>query len=375
MPEPIHIMAPGKHTAASGDEIDFNEAVLQASAAAYDPNIHEAPIVIGHPKDNAPAYGWVNALAYAEDGLHANPAQVDAEFEELVKAGRFKKVSASFYLPDSPINPVPGTYYLRHVGFLGAQPPAVKGLKPASFAEDQQHYIELADAWTLTTTASLFRRLREWMIGKFGIEEADKVVASYAVEDLEASARTALDTPPEPKQAGFTETHSNQPGDPDTMKPEEIQAAQAKLKAEQDALAQQKAEFEERAAAIAKREAASRLADITVFVDGLIADGKFAPGRKAEMIAFMDALDDDKTIEFGEGDAQTKTTAGAMFRKMMADAPKIIDFGERGSTAGTGDDRLTAKQIAQKAIEYQEQQAAAGIRVSTSAAVRHVLGK
>ena len=55
----------------------------------------------------------------------------------MVRAGRFKKVSASFYTPDSPHNPVPGVYYLRHVGFLGAQPPAVKGLAPVpvNFAE------------------------------------------------------------------------------------------------------------------------------------------------------------------------------------------------------------------------------------------------
>ena len=51
--------------------------------------------------------------------LLAEPDQLDPQFAELVGNGRFKKVSASFYLPDSPNNPKPGTLYLRHVGFLG----------------------------------------------------------------------------------------------------------------------------------------------------------------------------------------------------------------------------------------------------------------
>ena len=43
------------------------------------------------------------------------PRQVDPAFAEAVAAGRYKKVSASFYQPNSPHNPVPGVYYLRHV--------------------------------------------------------------------------------------------------------------------------------------------------------------------------------------------------------------------------------------------------------------------
>ena len=44
----------------------------------------------------------------------------------------------AFTPPDHPSNPVPNAYYLRHVGFLGAQPPAVKGLGEARFADVDQ---------------------------------------------------------------------------------------------------------------------------------------------------------------------------------------------------------------------------------------------
>ncbi len=135
--KPLHIFKPGRHTAMSGAVLAFSESDLAASAAAYDPALHEAPIVVGHPVLDAPAYGWVKSVSFAADGLQAEPHQVDAAFAEMVAAGRFKKISASFFPPDAPSNPVPGVYYLRHVGFLGAQPPAVKGLRAPSFAEGE----------------------------------------------------------------------------------------------------------------------------------------------------------------------------------------------------------------------------------------------
>ena len=60
----LDIFRTGRHTASSGTSLAFTEADLAATAAAYDPALHEAPIVVGHPKDNAPAYGWVKSLGF-----------------------------------------------------------------------------------------------------------------------------------------------------------------------------------------------------------------------------------------------------------------------------------------------------------------------
>ena len=81
--------------------------------------------MIGHPKDNAPAYGWVEGLERKGDTLWAEILPTVAQFSDWLKAGLFKKRSISLY-PDMS---------LRHVGFLGAMPPAVKGLPDASFKE------------------------------------------------------------------------------------------------------------------------------------------------------------------------------------------------------------------------------------------------
>jgi len=141
----LPLATPGTFTDQNGITVKFSEADLVASATAYDPAKHEAPVVIGHPQHTAPAYGWVQSLEFGEAGLVATAHNTVAEFAELV-SGPFKKRSARFYTPTSPRNPVPGVYYLRDVGLLGAQPPAIKGLADVSFAEDESDVVEVAFA-------------------------------------------------------------------------------------------------------------------------------------------------------------------------------------------------------------------------------------
>ncbi len=136
--KPLHILKPGHYITGAGDRVTFSENDLHVCANAYDPALHEAPIVIGHPTTNAPAYGWIKRLSAQGRDLIAEPQQLEPTFAESVVSGRYKKLSAAFYAPDSPHNPVPGIYYLQHVGFLGAQPPAVKGLKPVTFSEGEE---------------------------------------------------------------------------------------------------------------------------------------------------------------------------------------------------------------------------------------------
>ncbi|ACI98893.1 hypothetical protein [Rhodospirillum centenum] len=131
----IELFRPGTFTAAGGRNLDFSADTLAQIAAGYDPAAYDAPVVVGHPAGDAPAYGWVKGLRIEGGRLKATLHKIDPAFAELVKDGKYRKVSASFYMPDHPNNPKPGALSLRHVGFLGAQPPAVKGLKPVEFAE------------------------------------------------------------------------------------------------------------------------------------------------------------------------------------------------------------------------------------------------
>jgi hypothetical protein len=117
----------GKHTDANGNEREWSSEDIDTIIAKYNNQLpdekHEAPVVIGHPVNNSPAYAWVESLKKDGDTLFAKFTQIDPEFEKLIKEGRYKKVSIALY-PDM---------MLRHIGFLGAIPPAVKGLKDSEF--------------------------------------------------------------------------------------------------------------------------------------------------------------------------------------------------------------------------------------------------
>ena len=130
----IEIFKAGNHVDSSGRPREFSLALVAAMAAVYSPARHEAPLTLGHPADNLPAYGWVKSLRATADGrLMMRAGDLTPEFSEAVKAGRYKKRSASFYPPGAPNNPAPGNWYLRHVAWLGAKVPAVRGLADVNF--------------------------------------------------------------------------------------------------------------------------------------------------------------------------------------------------------------------------------------------------
>lgn len=156
----------GTHTDMNGTPVTISAADLAASARAYDPSRWKAPIVIGHPKVEDPAFVWVEKAEARGDELRVTPQEVDASFAELVRDGRYRNVSASFWKPDAPSNPTPGVWGHKHVGFLGAVPPAVKGLSPVSVEAEPGQSVELAafnadsEAQRLRLTLDNFR-LRE----------------------------------------------------------------------------------------------------------------------------------------------------------------------------------------------------------------------
>ncbi len=364
MNKQIEIFKPGRHTAMSGAVIDFTEADLKATAGAYDPKLHEAPLVVGHPAIDAPAYGWVKGLAYRET-LQAEPDQVDPAFADLVKAGRFKKISASFYAPDSKANPKPGVYYLRHVGFLGAQPPAVKGLKSASFADNEEGVIEFGD-WTDVRSARVLRALRDWLISKFGVEEADKAVPGYEIDALQEDAGATAT-----KTNAFSEPKREEMKMIDLKKKEEdIAAREQKLTAGEAALTAKEASFAEREGKIIAAEAKARRAGVDSYVEGLIKAGKVLPAHKVGLVEFMAGLSADAVIEFGEGDKKEKKPALDWLKGYLGAQPKVVEFAEKG--AGEAIDLNDADAIAKKAREHVDAEAKAGRTVSYTEAVAHV---
>jgi hypothetical protein len=202
----IQIFKPAKSlTSMEGVQVSLCAQDLQDIATAYNPAVHEAPLTIGHPAHDAPAYGWVKSLSFADGALMADCEQSD-ELGTLVANGHYKKVSASFYTPAAPGNPTPGKWSLRHVGFLGAQPPGVKGLKAVSFAETEEGVVTFGElpGYAGNYIARLFGGLRDWLIAKEGQEVADRVISSWDVESLRSISQRADEAVDENQFSGGT---------------------------------------------------------------------------------------------------------------------------------------------------------------------------
>jgi len=307
----------------SGDAFNFSESDLAATVRAYNPALHEAPLVLGHPKHDAPAGGWVKSLTQVADGLEAEPHEIDPEFGELVANKRFKKISASFYHPDSPNNPAPGVYYLRHVGFLGAMPPSVKGLRPIELAENEEGVVEFAD-FGHEVGANLWRRMREWLIGQFGQATADQVVPSWEVDSIAEVARR--DDGPRP---AFTEPTPPATVEAPAVKPEEIAAMQA----ENERLKGQVLQHQEQQL---KARQESIHATNVAFAEQLVGTGKLLPKHTAALIAALDFAEaGDTPLEFGEGDDRQPVVDG--LKAIFADLPEQISFAEQASKHRQGD--------------------------------------
>jgi hypothetical protein len=55
----------GSHTDSSGNTKTWTEEELKQIADTYNKQSeHEAPIVVGHPKTDSPAFAWVDGLMY-----------------------------------------------------------------------------------------------------------------------------------------------------------------------------------------------------------------------------------------------------------------------------------------------------------------------
>lgn len=325
--KPIEIFRPGDHTPSSGIPLSFTEADVAATAAAYDPVNHEAPLVVGHPRMDAPAYGWVKSLQFADGVLSAVPDEVEPEFAEMVNAGRFKRVSAAFYAPNSPGNPKPGVYYLRHVGFLGAHPPAIKGLKRPTFggAEDDGIVTVEFSLASEVTTATLWRRLRDFLIGKFGMEEADKVLPDYTISGLEVAATLAV-----AEAAG----EAGAVAGPGFAAPENAtQAALAHLVEQVEfgarALSERDAELARLRAEADRGKTAARQAEADRFIDGLVREGRVLGVYKANLVEFMASLPDGPTIEFSQAGVEpAPMPMSEWFRTYLKTQPPVVTFGE-----------------------------------------------
>lgn len=349
MKKQIEVFRSGQHLAANGKRYSFTPDDVAGIAAAYDRQLAAAPAVLGHPKTDDPAWAWSEGFTVNDAGvLVVDLADIDPAFAEGVEAGRYRYTSLALYEPADPRNPKPGCWYPRHVGFLGAQPPAVKGLAPA-FAEDEaadvvEFSADLQVGWSLRQAGSAFRGLRDWIIGKFGQEEADKALPAWTDQQLTDTATQVIDEARDNGLAGdIVYAEATAPIIDPTA---ELAARAAELEAREARLAGREAELAARDAQFAEAAMAAGRGEDLAFVDGLVEAGRLPPARRDAVLASLaHARGDAGGPAFAEGE-----DAHATLRGLLDGLGVTIQFSEFAAPDGfTG--QVDTAALADKARE------------------------
>ncbi|MBE2242448.1 MAG: hypothetical protein IAE86_06820 [Burkholderiaceae bacterium] len=274
LPQGIEIFREGTHVDDAGVPHAYSAADIDAMAAAYDPALHDAPLTVGHPATDEPRYGHVAALQAVDNAagqrtLVMTAADVQPAFAEAVTDRRFPKRSTAFYSPAHPQNPKPGSWYVRHVGFLGAQPPAVKGL------------------------ADLPRT-------QFADEGAGLVC--------------------------FSEPAPTQPRK-DTMDEKDLQAqldAEKAARAEADKRAK---EADDRYAAQLKAQRDAQHAEHVQFAEAQLKAGRLTKPEVPELVAALDQAAAAEVVQFGEGSDKKPLAPVALIKRLVERAAPLANLG------------------------------------------------
>lgn len=299
----IPIFTPGTHTAMNGVKRTYSDNDLIAIAHAYNPDLFDAPIVIGHPEHDHPAWGWVERLTFRDGSLWASLRDLHDSFVERVRAKQFKKISASFYPPDSPANPKPGNYYLRHIGFLGAVAPSLKSLPPVNLSESDGAIVYEANMY-----------------------------GHPAANLMQSGLPTSGGQP-----INHTETNPMPGTEDDRIK--EIEAEKSRLEAENARLKAESAQYQEQAIAaqttLAERERATMHDGHVAFCEKLINEGRLLPVNKAIAVAALDLIAaQEKPLTFSESDGQAATLTADKFKSALQAFPVVVDYSERAADGG-----------------------------------------
>jgi cation transport regulator ChaB len=313
-PDWIEVFATGEWTDSAGNTKEWTLDDLKEIASLYDFKTQPAPIVIGHPETDSPAYGWIEALKIEGEKLLAKPVQLVEEFVDWVKRGLYKKISVAIY-PD---------LMLKHVGFLGGVAPAVKGLKPVAFGNKKA-------GWTFEMEVKIAEMdVTQGFSPDTNRKGGKKMTVKEFMEKMrgffsEAEKDFSGTDPGHGYEARFTEA--------------EVQAREAKAKkdaetaafAETEKIRKEKEDLDKKLKEI---DVKTRKDGIAVFCEGLCKEGKLTPALRKIIEPIMVAVSDQAApIEFSE---TVKKPALDGIKDFLTELPKVVTFKEVTTKEGPG---------------------------------------
>lgn len=307
----IEIFRAGKQTDSAGNTHDWTQGDLDKIISNL--SKYPAPLVIGHPKHNDPAYGWVASLKREGDTLLMQCEKVDPQFDKLVQDGRYLNRSVR-------ITETKDGLTLGHVGFLGAAAPAVEGLKPIQFSEGEN-------------------------------------VKNYDFTEANMPDPVVAPPPAQPAQPTVT------------LEAAQKMASDAAEKAANDAKKTTESEVEKLKAELAKRDEALAFQQAQQLTDKLVSTAQIKKEQAIPLAEFMACLNiafpSSKTFEFTSGDGKKTMNPAEYFRGFLESLPKAVQLGPHKEFTGKQDETdLTVEARAAQISDYVAEKAKQGVFVS-----------
>lgn len=363
----IEVFRAGSHTDAKGQHITFSRADLDQMVANH--ALGAAPAVLGHPKHNDPAYAWTSDIKRDGDTLFARFEDINPQFAAGVESGAYRNRSVSVFK-----DPQHG-WRVRHVGWLGATPPAIDGLRPVEFADGHECFEFAAPTaaqigWGFNSVARVFRSMRERLIGDRGLDVADSVIPNYLVESIEEAARVAGDAYTATAIPAFSHPGGN---DVNFTKEDLDRARQEGMTQGRETAT---AEFSQRVndadARTARVEGERRTERIQTQIAGWLGEGRVLPAEQAGLAEFMAHIETaGQSFEFSANNGTVTKTPAQWFAEFMSARAPVIKLGQR-EDGGTPTDVNDAAALAEKAKEFMKNQHDKGLTVSFADAVLQV---
>ena len=320
---------------------DRLDRIVDAHASA-DP----APVVVGHPEADAPAYAWIDGLRRVGDRLQAKLRDIAPAFREAVEAGRY--AGRSIALQGDT---------LRHVGFLGGRAPAVPGLAPTRFASEPETVVAFAG------------------------ETPD-----ITQDDEAASADETAPPHPDPLRPHGPIADE----DGESLAP--LSAPGGRGGDDGPALAAREAALATREAALVAREAAAaadaRLRAAEATLAPHVEAGRVLPAERAALVALLGALDgaDENgaegagvTVAFASpSGGEERMRPAAILERFIEGLPRRVDYrtlaggpvpGAPGIAGGREDAGENSERIAAEARELMAAEAERGLALTPAEAV------
>lgn len=376
----IAVFRAGDHVDSTGKACSFTTADLDQMAANV--ALSAPPAVLGHPKHNDPAYAWGRQVKRDGDTLFMKFEDILPAFEAGVDSGAYRNRSVSV------VKDAQHGWRIRHVGWLGAVPPAIDGLQPLDYSADEAALEFSAEisagtvSYALSDVSALLRGLRDYVISTAGLDQANAVLPAWRIDSIADAATRIGDA------ANQTTNPFTAPAGAETMLTQAdldrtAAETEARVRAEfAAAQATQAAEFTA-ATALNNRLLAERRAErIATQINGWKAAGNLLPAEEAGLAEFMAALEAGQaaTFEFAAagavaGAAPTKKTPAEFFAEFVAARGRLVklgktdDVGDIDPALNTQDTRAIAK----AAQDFQAAEAKAGRQISIDVAVAHVV--